>query len=72
MKRFLLFLFLLVFAVHAFAAGESDITVQDTDHVNSLNKQAYHTRLSDPAQTIATGQKALAISTKIKLLPWYS
>jgi tetratricopeptide (TPR) repeat protein len=65
MKRILLFLSFIILSLQAFGAGENDFAVQDTNYVKFLIKQAYLSRLSDPAQTIATGQKALALSQKL-------
>ena len=65
MKKFSLLLSFVILGLHAYGAGESNLTTQDTNYVKSLIKQAYKTRLSDPAQTIATGQMALAAARKL-------
>ena len=65
MKKTLVFLSLLVLTLSAFANNALDIASQDTNYVKALNKQAMAARLTDPAQTISTGQKSLALAQKL-------
>jgi len=59
-----LLLLLFTLSVHA-ADGVKDLMVQDTNTVNSLNKQAYSARLTNPEQTLSTATKALALAIKL-------
>jgi tetratricopeptide (TPR) repeat protein len=65
MKKTLVFLFLILFASSAFAAGVSYVAGQDTNEVKKLNKQALESRLSNPTQTIITAKKSLALARKL-------
>jgi tetratricopeptide (TPR) repeat protein len=65
MKKTLLLVCLVLFAISAFAIGEDDIAKQDTNDVKSLNKQALDERLTDPAQTTLLGKKSLQLAQKL-------
>ena len=65
MKRFLLASFFILFALAAYSDGVNDAMVQDTNEVIRLNKQAYDVRLTNPAQAIISGNKALDIAKKL-------
>ncbi|MFD0792174.1 tetratricopeptide repeat protein [Mucilaginibacter litoreus] len=62
-KVFILLIFFLVTAVYA--KGNAEVSVQDTNEVIALNKQAYDNRLTSPEQTIADATKALNLAVKL-------
>jgi tetratricopeptide (TPR) repeat protein len=63
-KIFTVFLTLLFVSVF-YAHGASITVSQDTSDVNSLNKGAYDTRLTNPEQTVIIANKALALAIKL-------
>src|SRR6185312_5676479 len=65
MMKFLQFLFLLLFAFSARASGLNDDSKSDSDRVKKLNDLGFSMRLTDPDQTVADANKALAIAKKI-------
>ena len=63
-KIFTVFLTLLFVSVF-YAHGASITVSQDTSDVNSLNKGAYDTRLTNPEQTVIIANKALTLAIKL-------
>ncbi|HEY4327230.1 MAG TPA: hypothetical protein VGN20_24805 [Mucilaginibacter sp.] len=67
MKKSFIFIILLLFAFIFIACGDSfgNNLAKDTDEVIKLNKLGFDMRLTDPDQTIANAQRALAMSQKM-------
>src|SRR6185312_12026591 len=65
MMKFFRFLFLVLFAFSARANGLTDDSKADSSKVIKLNKLGLGMRLTDPDQTVADANKALAIAQKI-------
>jgi tetratricopeptide (TPR) repeat protein len=57
-------LFILFAPLYVF--GSQNVTAQDTNEVIRLNKEAYKARLSEATKTVALGNKALALATKLR------
>ncbi len=64
MKKYLIFIFCILFACFAYA-DDSKAIGKDTSNVIELNTQGFKMRLTSPEQTIADATKALDIATKI-------
>jgi len=64
MKKYLIFIFYILFACFAYA-DDTKAVGKDTSSVIELNKQGFKMRLTSPEQTIADATKALNIATKI-------
>lgn len=64
MKKIYSVLFFILLALTS-RASVKDMMAQDTNDVKSLNKQAYEMRLTNPDQSITTGNKALTLATKL-------
>lgn len=68
MNKFLLLIFCILFTGATFADDVKVITANDTTSVIRLNKQGFDMRLTSPEQTIADGQKALAMAKKLNYI----
>lgn len=66
MTRYLYLAIFLLLCVSVRASSFNDVMPQDTNDVNKLAKQGYDSRLTDPEQTIAYGEKALALAKEVK------
>ena len=65
MKRILIALLVILFALAAHADSITDISAADSTEVNHLNQQAFGDRYTNPAQTIALGNRALELAQKL-------
>jgi len=65
MKRTCTTLFLILFSFYIYANGTGKVTGADTNEVNTLNKNAYKSRLTNPNETIKYANIALTLSLKI-------
>ena len=65
MKKFYSAIFFIFFVTRIYANGIDGVISQDTNDVIQLTQQAYKARLTNPEQTISTGNRALELAMKL-------
>ena len=69
MKQLILFIIFALLSLPVLASVSDDTSGQDTAAVNKLDKQAFSSRMTNPAQTVSCAERALAIAKGINYMP---